>query len=657
MAKDQNNRALAFSQKIYGRLLLAYPPAHRAEYGPAMAQLFRDQCRDAWNESQGWGVARLWLRVLPDLVNTSIMERLAALNERKSMSDKLTPLIQPRTAFLKSFVLVFLLTVCATVTITFLLPESYASTARIKIEKTNNESSEFNNAGDGSTGFDPFFIQTEFEIIQDQAVLGNVIASLNLNEVWGKKYNGGEALKTSETMEFLKRRMSLTPVRNTMLIEITVYSEDRNEAAKIANALAHAYQDYRAKSQAELMTKGIGALQQDYQRQEAQISQVQSDLDALRKTFNVLDNDPAASSAELQQRYEKMRDENEQVYRRQLAELTNLQKLSKDQLRDVLPTVEPDSTLSELLSQFNLAEQQFARLKNDYSPTHPDYIRQQSLVDTLNTQIKTRISGIMGGLETTVAVRRAALDSLAAKVETVKTAQPYWDKKRDLALLLEFHRLLATKIEAERLGAQFPKFIAAEIIRRAEPGQFPVRPNKPLNIVLGVVIGILLGLAIGAGMSGISALIRRKSGGGGTTPGTGAPSSDVPGSVGSSHAKTGMNKVIGLLWMGISGTFSGLWLIVLFRSFGDVLRIPVSLFIPLLGIFWAGNVVAGFFLYRGKPWARICIGAEAILLVIYFLLINAPFVPHLLRFVPIVFWSITAFALFWPRKQTAASLR
>ena len=52
------------SQKFYGRLLLAYPRSHRAEYGAAMAQLFRDQCRDAWNESQNWGLMKLWMRVL-----------------------------------------------------------------------------------------------------------------------------------------------------------------------------------------------------------------------------------------------------------------------------------------------------------------------------------------------------------------------------------------------------------------------------------------------------------------------------------------------------------------------------------------------------------------------------------------------------------------
>lgn len=109
MSNNFNNRTLAVSQKVYGWLLRAYPPAHREKYGPAMAQLFRDQYRDAWNESQGRGLTRLWLRVLPDLVKTSMIERLAALTKRKSMTDKMTALMQPRTVFLKVFVVVFLL--------------------------------------------------------------------------------------------------------------------------------------------------------------------------------------------------------------------------------------------------------------------------------------------------------------------------------------------------------------------------------------------------------------------------------------------------------------------------------------------------------------------------------------------------------------------
>jgi uncharacterized protein involved in exopolysaccharide biosynthesis len=52
--------------------------------------------------------------------------------------------------------------------------------------------------------YDPYFIQTEFEIIQDRVVLGKVIEALNLNVEWGKKYFGGETLKTPRPWSFSK---------------------------------------------------------------------------------------------------------------------------------------------------------------------------------------------------------------------------------------------------------------------------------------------------------------------------------------------------------------------------------------------------------------------------------------------------------------------
>src|SRR5664280_1193553 len=261
MATNFNNRALAVSQKVYGWLLRAYPPAHREEYGPAMAQLFRDQCRDAWNEAQGWGLFKLWLRVLPDLVSTSIRERLDALNERKSMNEKIASLSHDRTTptaiFIRVFIAVFLITVIAATLITFILPESYASTARIKLESDAPPVA-------GQPSYDPYFIQTEFEIIQSQLVLNPVIDKLKLNVDWGKKYFAGQTLTASQTLEILKQRLQLAPVKNTKLIAITVYSDDRQEAAQIANAIAEAYRDYRVNSHAELKAKGIVVLQQQY---------------------------------------------------------------------------------------------------------------------------------------------------------------------------------------------------------------------------------------------------------------------------------------------------------------------------------------------------------------------------------------------------------
>ena len=64
-----------------------------------------------------------------------------------------------------------------------------------------------------------------------------------------------ETLTTDQTMEILRQRLQLAPVKNTKLIAITVYSDDKNEAAQMANAVAEAYRDYRVQTRSELVAK------------------------------------------------------------------------------------------------------------------------------------------------------------------------------------------------------------------------------------------------------------------------------------------------------------------------------------------------------------------------------------------------------------------
>jgi len=106
---------------------------------------------------------------------------------------------------------------------------------------------------------------------RSQVVLGKVVEALNLNVEWGKKYGGGNNLKTSETIVLLKRRMNLRPVRNTRLIEIGVTSEDPSEAAHLANAIAQSYQDYRLSARKQLIEKGIEALEEKFKQGEQEI--------------------------------------------------------------------------------------------------------------------------------------------------------------------------------------------------------------------------------------------------------------------------------------------------------------------------------------------------------------------------------------------------
>jgi len=146
--------------------------------------------------------------------------------------------------FVAPFLLVFLLVFGAADLITSILPESYLSTARVKITPNTAEAPQTPGSRSASGAYDPYLVQTEFEVMQSEKILGPVIDALDLGREWSKRYGRGEPLKRAEIMALLKSRMDLRLVRNTSIIAIKVYGERPEEAARIANEIAQTYKDH-----------------------------------------------------------------------------------------------------------------------------------------------------------------------------------------------------------------------------------------------------------------------------------------------------------------------------------------------------------------------------------------------------------------------------
>ena len=110
--------------------------------------------------------------------------------------------------------------------------------------------------------------------------------------MWDKRSAGGGTLATNEAIAILKNHLRLAPVRNTRLAEISFTSSDPNEAAKIANAVAGAYQEYRLEKRKQDIMKRIQELTDDYRAEEQAINTRQEQLDQLKRELNVPDSEP-----------------------------------------------------------------------------------------------------------------------------------------------------------------------------------------------------------------------------------------------------------------------------------------------------------------------------------------------------------------------------
>lgn len=404
---------------------------------------------------------------------------------------------------------VFLLVVITATLVTFVLPEAFSSTARIKVERDGSDISGLNGPQLLGTGYDPYFIQTEFEVIQSEIILGKVINELDLNKKWAPA--GEPPLKTEQTMTLLKAHMDLRPVRNTTLIEIRLYSENKNEAAEIANKIAETYQAYRIEERMRLSQGGIEALKKTLLDQEEKVRESQKKVADLREKLRIPDAVAAGDmptmllSAETLRKFKSMAIESEVELAGEQTLLNQLKDLPVEKLAQAIPTTGvQDTLLSSLLEQKVLAEQKLVSLKKEYGPENTEVLKASSLVEDLNEKVKERVNGFLEGLDTKVAASKKKLAELQRQVEVaVQTdidqankSRPYWEAKTELDQNQKGWQILGQKILIERTDLNIPKSSMVEIIDKAVPGLRPVRPNKTLNIALGVVIGLVVGVGL-----------------------------------------------------------------------------------------------------------------------------------------------------------------
>lgn len=404
-------------------------------------------------------------------------------------------------------ILVFLLVVITTAAVTFWLPKTYASRARIKVEKDTVIGSIENKQSFSS--YDPFWLQTEFEVIQSSSVLNEVIKRLNLNEKWAARADV-PVLSVEQTYELLKRQISVRQSRNTSLIEIWVYSEDMNEAPEIANAIAQAYRDYRTQLRSQVREEAVVSLREQLKQQEEDIKAAQQIVNDMRRDNSVPDFDSGPLSTttlniDTLRSLEQLRISATSEYLKESTLLESVSKLSREELRNSLATAYPyNSQLTALGEKLTTGQQQLIALLKEYTPEHAEVKKAQAIVDLVQEQLDQEIAGVLKGLKARAESKKKEMEEITAKVDEARRVEntqaaiyrPYFDAKRNLENLQRVKDALTLKIRAEAIETAQPTSSAVETTDPAVVKRIPVRPRLVLNLGLGIVVGLIVGVGL-----------------------------------------------------------------------------------------------------------------------------------------------------------------
>lgn len=405
----------------------------------------------------------------------------------------------------KEIVLAVLLLVVITGTAyTFTLPKIYASQARIEVNRDNVDIDPFNPASQLG-GYDPYFLRTQFEIIQSKPILYEVINRLNLQEVWKNK--SGKITK-EHAYKILRSSLSVGQARDTSLISIVAKRQDPKEAMRIANELADVYRDARLDIKHKEMTRALDALRRELETQQEKVNEAELQVEEIRQELDitVLSEGVDAGSVE-KLRLQQL--EGDRIAARvqmlvEKAKYEQLDAMSDEDLLTASSYLAGDPFVESMRTQIKDYDVALSSLLENYGVNHPEVKQTQAARDDLMEKLAKALEGIKKGTRAQYIVAKAKFDALEAELRGVRTEEqesqrdkflPFNKARQELEIQRSIMNALKARLAQEGITLKIPR-TPVEIVDAAEESTRPVSPNLILNVLLSIFVGLGSGVGL-----------------------------------------------------------------------------------------------------------------------------------------------------------------
>ena len=394
---------------------------------------------------------------------------------------------------------------------TLTLPRMYEAEAKISLREDQADVDPFERQNMMGFSYNPFFLRTQFEIIQSRQILFTVIANLKLESEWGKIRNENKApISRGYAYNLLAHSLRVSPYRDTSLISIIVRFEDPEEAARLANEIANVYRDYRLNAKKREMMRGVEALDSEMEKQQTKVTKAEEELEKIRKDLGVTTMGATSMGGSFsidKQRIAAMEADRISARVDMLVRKVRLEQLSKLEGEDLVNAaafIVGDASLNTLRSQITDSQVSLKLMLENLGENHPDVKRLRAGMTELRQRLKEGLDGMRHGLEADYQVAKAKYDQLEIELTAVKKTDieaerdrylPYSRAERNLDNQRAILTALKAKLAQQGIEVELPRS-PVEVVDPAEPNAGPVSPNLFLNILISVFVGFGAGVML-----------------------------------------------------------------------------------------------------------------------------------------------------------------
>jgi succinoglycan biosynthesis transport protein ExoP len=401
----------------------------------------------------------------------------------------------------------FLLVLMTAAVVTYFQPREYQSSVFIEVKSTAQNPRIWGPGDTGQPFHDPQLAPTVFQVVKRTSILYPVIDDLKLQQKWSK----GQQLTREQCFFILRNRVQVEEIRNTDLLQVSVFDQDANLAATIANKIVAVYQDKRVEEEKDIMNRAITSMNEEIVKQQKRADDASAEVARIRDAEHIVDLNPEGkedSETPLNSLVIKQEGEVNDAEIRVAAlktQLHEIENIKGDDLMRMLATMKiEDPTIMKILPAYQDTVAIEAQLTNSgLGENHPKVKGLRATKQVYQKQLEDQINIVRNALQNNLKTAQITRDEFQKRLDLINQRQTasrnlstnYTRAKNNYIkerLLLDNLRMRA---QTQTMELAMPK-TAISIKEAAEPPLFPARPRVRLNLILGSLVGLLIGLGL-----------------------------------------------------------------------------------------------------------------------------------------------------------------
>ncbi|MCP4976294.1 MAG: hypothetical protein GY931_09055, partial [Maribacter sp.] len=408
----------------------------------------------------------------------------------------------------------------------------YQATTQVKIDRENPNVLSFEEvlAIDSQ---DLIFYQTQYKILASRSLVLRVINALNLKdnpefksdekskgfsitsflsslikrESGGndKSINKEEDSGNSELIDRYLRRLNITPIRGSRLVNISFTGVNPVEIKKIVNRHASEYINTNLEVRFAASNDAVGWLQKQILTKKKLVEKAENALQVYKEKKKIvsLEDRQNIIVQKLEDLNSKLTDA--RAEKMKFETLYNLTEkyAGKQGMLETIPGIMKNPLISEFKNEHVGLLTEIKKLSKKYGKNHPAMIRAVTKAEELKIKIDEEVAKLAKNIEAEYKVALSQEESLSKALEEQKVvalqlnrdAISYGTLKRESEGERAMYEILLKRLKETDITGELQSS-NIRIVDPAETPREPIKPRKKLNILFGAIIGLGMGICL-----------------------------------------------------------------------------------------------------------------------------------------------------------------